>query len=97
MFKQLPDGAGRRVTVSIDGREVSVAAGVSVAAAVLEHCAGPTRTTPVSGGPRAPYCMMGACFECLMQIDGVPNRQACMVAVADGMHIARQKGARAPD
>ena len=24
--------------------------------------------------------MMGVCFDCLAEIDGVPNRQSCMVA-----------------
>jgi len=38
--------------------------------------------------------MMGVCFECLMEIDGIPNRQACMVTVAPGMRIARQLGSR---
>jgi NADH dehydrogenase/NADH:ubiquinone oxidoreductase subunit G len=34
--------------------------------------------------------MMGVCFECLMVIDGVPSRQACMVPVREGMRIERQ-------
>jgi hypothetical protein len=38
--------------------------------------------------------MMGACFECLVQIDGVPSRQSCMVTVRDGMRIRSQEGAR---
>jgi hypothetical protein len=29
-----------------------------------------------------------------MEIDGVPNRQGCLVPVAEGMRIARQHGAR---
>jgi hydrogen cyanide synthase HcnC len=66
---------------------------LTAAAAVLIGN-GITRTTPVSGSPRAPYCMMGVCFDCLMEIDGVPNTQACMVPVAEGMRISRQVGAR---
>jgi aerobic-type carbon monoxide dehydrogenase small subunit (CoxS/CutS family) len=46
------------------------------------------------GSPRAPYCMMGACFECLVEIDGVPSRQSCLVTVQDGMRIHSQEGAR---
>jgi predicted molibdopterin-dependent oxidoreductase YjgC len=38
--------------------------------------------------------MMGVCFDCLAEIDGVANRQACMVPVAPGMRIAVQRGAR---
>lgn len=82
-----------RVAVTIDGEPASVPAGISVAAAVLTTKDGATRTTAVSGIGRAPYCMMGVCFECLMDIDGIPNRQACMVTVAEGMAIAPQHGA----
>ena len=38
--------------------------------------------------------MMGVCFECLVEIDGVANRQACLVAVEAGMKIRSQEGAR---
>ena len=42
----------------------------------------------------APYCMMGVCFDCLAEIDGVPNRQSCMVEARPGMRIRRQIRAR---
>lgn len=93
MFKRLHEPKAGWVTVEIDGETVRVAAGQTVAAAVLVQGVGACRTTPVSGAPRAPYCLMGACFECLMEIDGVPNRQACQVQVAEGMVIRRQTGA----
>jgi predicted molibdopterin-dependent oxidoreductase YjgC len=38
--------------------------------------------------------MMGVCFECLLEIDGVANRQGCMVQAADGMRVSRMRGAR---
>jgi predicted molibdopterin-dependent oxidoreductase YjgC len=38
---------------------------------------------------------MGTCFECLVQVDGQPNVQACMVAVRAGMQVRRARGARA--
>ena len=54
----------------------------------------PERPGTSTGAPRLPWCMMGACFDCLAEIDGVANRQACMVPVAPGMRIAVQRGAR---
>jgi predicted molibdopterin-dependent oxidoreductase YjgC len=93
MFRRLPDAGAASVTVVIDGRSVRVPASATAAAAVLMH-GGIARTTPVSGAPRAPYCMMGVCFDCLMWIDGVPNRQGCLVPVAEGMRIDVQQGAR---
>jgi aerobic-type carbon monoxide dehydrogenase small subunit (CoxS/CutS family) len=52
------------------------------------------RETPVSGAPRAPLCLMGSCFDCLVQVDGQANVQACMVRVKDGMQVQLQHGAR---
>jgi D-hydroxyproline dehydrogenase subunit gamma len=93
MYALLRDaGAGVRMTV--DGQPVSVPAGSSVAAALLLAGAVPSRTSAVSAAPRAPYCMMGVCFECLVEIDGVPERQACMVAAREGMAIRRAQGPR---
>ncbi len=92
MFKRLSELNGNTVTVNIEGEDVQVAVGETVAVAVLVHNLGYTRTTAISGVPRAPLCMMGVCFECLMEIDGLPNRQACQVQVAEGMKIRRQQG-----
>ena len=93
MFKRLEEPGADSVSVEIEGVRVTVPAGETVAAAVLAHGLIPTRSTAVSGRPRAPFCMMGVCFDCLMEIDGRPNRQACMVRVAEGMKIRRQRGA----
>ena len=92
MFKTLPDAGGTTVTVVINGAPFSAPLGCTVAAALLLAGAVPTRTTPVSGAPRAPYCMMGACSECLAEIDDAPNQQACLVPVAEGMRINHQSG-----
>src|SRR5687768_14831831 len=95
MFRRLqPDGDRPSVTVFVEGRAVTARKGDSVAAAMLaagiDHC----RTTPVSGSPRAPFCMMGVCFDCLVTIDGTGNRQGCLVRVRDGMRIELQHGKR---
>ncbi len=82
------------VRLSFEGRAIRAREGDSVAAALLGAGIQGTRATPVSGAPRGPYCMMGACFECLAVVDGRPGVQTCMVAVRDGMRIARQHGAR---
>ena len=94
MFRRLHEDAGTAVRITVDGREVQARVGDSVAAAMLAAGLDACRTTPVSGAPRAPYCMMGACFDCLVTIDGVGSRQGCMVAVREGMAIATQRGKR---
>jgi len=92
MFKRLDKSPRQTVTVVINGRSVAVPQGETVAAAVLAENIGYSRTTPVKQQPRAPFCMMGVCFDCLMVIDGAPNQQACMVQVRDGMRIECQHG-----
>ena len=94
MFKSLTPEGPTSVRITIDDRICSVPAGVSVAAATLLCGEDAMRTTPVSGAPRGPYCLMGACFECLVEIDGVPNRQGCLVVVREGMRVAKAHGAR---
>ncbi len=94
MFKRLTDASRPKVTVTINGAPVEVPAGESVAAALIVHGERACRTTAVSASARGPYCMMGVCHDCLVRIDGVPNRQGCRVIVADGMEITHQSGAR---
>ena len=86
-------GRSRRVVFSFEGRPVEAEEGDTVATALLAAGAGATRTSAVSGAARGAYCMMGVCFECLVEVDGVPNRQGCLVAVTEGMAVRRQNGA----
>jgi predicted molibdopterin-dependent oxidoreductase YjgC len=81
------------LTIYLDGEPVSARAGDSVAVALLAHGVRATRRHPVSGEPRGPYCMMGACYECLAVVDGRSGVQTCLTEVHDGMRIARQDGA----
>ena len=96
MFARLPETGVTTVSLTIEGKRVEARPGDTVAAAMLaagfEHC----RTTPIGGTPRAPYCMMGVCFECLVTIDGAGNRQGCLVAVREGMRVELQRGKRDP-
>lgn len=79
------------VTIIVDEQHVQVPEGISVAAAVLGHAhAGETYTHPVDKSPRAPYCLMGVCFECLMEINGERDVQSCLVTVQEGMVVKRQ-------
>jgi hypothetical protein len=85
------------LTIWFDGQAVPARLGDSVAVALLAAGVTTTRSTPVSGAPRGPFCMMGACFDCLAVVDGRPNVQTCMIPVRDGMLIRRQDGARTLD
>jgi len=89
----LPDGSNA-VTIKFDGSAITVPSGTTVAAAVLSTGSTYTRLSPVNGTPRAPYCLMGVCFECLMEIDGKANQRACQATVENGMRVHTQNGKR---
>ncbi|MCK5925022.1 MAG: (2Fe-2S)-binding protein [Methylococcales bacterium] len=95
MFKQLPFDKTTAVHLMINNQPVTVAQGTTVAAAALSHGLSYTRTTAVSGAKRAPFCMMGVCFECLMVINGQPNQRGCGTYVEEGMQVETQQGAMA--
>ena len=93
MFKPYKPDSRQTVRIDFEGARLNVPAGITVAAAVMgysgEHY---IRRSPVSGEKRAPFCFMGVCHECLMEIDGKPDQQACLIEVRDGMAIRRQTG-----
>lgn len=93
-FKRLPSRQQNSITVYVDGQPIKMQPYDTAAAAVLASELHYSRTTPISGSARAPYCMMGICFECLLEIDGLQNVQGCMTQVKDGMQIQRQLQAR---
>jgi predicted molibdopterin-dependent oxidoreductase YjgC len=73
--------------IVVNGVEHQVPIQLSVAAALLYlgHLA--TAVHPVSGGPRAPLCHMGVCFECLVSIDGRHEQRSCLRQVMPNMCI----------
>ncbi|RKF14162.1 (2Fe-2S)-binding protein [Roseovarius spongiae] len=85
-----PDGETFEFT--FEGRTIVARPGDSIAAALTAAGIVNLRDSVVSGRPRGVFCMMGSCFDCLVEIDGVPNRQACMTAAASGLEVRRQRG-----
>ena len=80
------------VSVHVDGAPVRMVRQSSLAAGLLAAGITAVRRSPVGGDPRAPYCMMGVCFECLVEVDGMPNQQACLVVPREGMRVNTLNG-----
>jgi D-hydroxyproline dehydrogenase subunit gamma len=89
-FQPRPEGA---LSLTLDGALLHAHAGDSLAAAILCHSGEASRTTG-RDNPRTGFCMMGVCFDCLVEVDGLPNVQACMTQARDGMTVRRQIGLR---
>lgn len=77
-----------------DGHNLIGREGDSVASALLGAGIKASRTHSVTDEQRAPYCMMGTCFECLVEINGVANLQGCQVKLTEGLRVCIQRGAR---
>ena len=100
MTSTLPEapgpGKGRRlsgprrvvepVRISFDGRPIEALPGETVAAALSAAGILALRRTD-SGAPRGLWCGMGACFDCVVTIDGKASQRACLAKVQDGMVV----------
>jgi predicted molibdopterin-dependent oxidoreductase YjgC len=70
--------------VTFDGRQLPVEPGQSVAAVLLAAGIRSWRTTRVHGRPRGLFCGIGACFDCLVTVNGTPSVRACLVEAKPG-------------
>jgi sarcosine oxidase subunit alpha len=74
------------ITLRVNGVDVTVPEGTSVAAAVLAAGVTVFRRS-VTGQPRGPLCGMGICFECRATIDGAPHQRTCQLPARAGMEV----------
>ena len=77
------------VTVLVDGVAVDLPADVNVAAGLLCQGVFWIRNSVVRCEKRAPFCMIGQCFECQVSIDDDPGIRACQIRPREGMNIFR--------
>ena len=76
----------KTITLYWHDREITAQQGDTVASALLLADIRTTKNSAVSDSPRLPFCMMGSCFECLVDIDG-KVLQGCLVQVEDEMKV----------
>jgi D-hydroxyproline dehydrogenase subunit gamma len=74
------------IRVRVDGVDIAVPSGCSVAAALRSAGIGATRRS-ADGGARAACCGMGVCFECRVRIDG-REQLGCLTRIEAGMEIS---------
>ena len=79
------------ITFYWEGVPFKAQAGDTIASALLAAGISATRETITSGAPRAPFCMMGTCFECRVEVNEESNVQGCMRLIEEGMRIKRQR------
>ena len=84
--------AARTVRFTFEGQEIAALEGETVAAALSAAGITTFRVT-ATGAPRGLYCGMGACFDCVVTVDGRIGRRACLEKARDGTAVT----AAAPD
>ena len=89
MFRKLHKNS-ETIKIFFEGSSLDAVEGQTVAAALLSEGHLFFRNSVISGQPRAPYCMMGVCYECMLEIDGQSNQQSCLLPVREGMKIRRK-------
>lgn len=76
------------VRCTIDGVDTVVSAHRTVAAVVTQEGSAPAiRRTRRGSAPRGLFCGIGACYDCLVHIDGQGPVRSCLVEVTEGMTI----------
>lgn len=74
------------VRLKVDGREIIALAGDTLLVALLANGAR-VRTSEFGDGPRAGFCMMGACQDCWVTAESGERLRACSTPVEDGMSL----------
>jgi NADH dehydrogenase/NADH:ubiquinone oxidoreductase subunit G len=63
--------------IKFNGREIECNDGQSISGAIM------------ASGQASIFCGIGACFACVVTVDGIPNQRACLIDVRDGMVITQ--------
>jgi D-hydroxyproline dehydrogenase subunit gamma len=74
----------------LDGAEVALPEGELLCAALLVAGLAWTHESLIESEPRGAFCVMGSCFQCVLEIDGEPHRRACRERVRAGLRIDRR-------
>lgn len=84
------------VEIVYDGQALRALPGESIAAALAAQGINAFRHTR-DGSRRGLYCGMGACFDCLVTVDGKANQRACLTKVSAGLKITSKVPAGTAD
>jgi predicted molibdopterin-dependent oxidoreductase YjgC len=72
---------------TFDGRPMTAEAGQTVGAALLAAGVRSWRRTRGGERPRGLFCGIGACFDCLVDVNEVRAVRACLVLVSEGDEV----------
>ena len=85
--------ASNKFQIQLDGVHLPAVQGQTIAEVLLANQELIFRKTP-KNIPRGPFCGMGVCYECRMNVDGVPNVRTCTTEATPGCSVETQKDAQ---
>ena len=83
------DASRRRIPLTLEGAGSEAQQGDTLLTALLAGGAGHLRESEFGDGPRAGFCLMGACQDCWVVVEGMGRVRACATLAQDGMEVRR--------
>jgi len=78
---------GKKLTLTVDGKPVTAYEEETVHAALVASGIQILGITRKSHQNRGILCGMGICYQCRVEINGIPDQRACMTQVKENMDI----------
>ena len=73
---RLRDAQRPRITLTLEGSAIEAMEGDTLLTALLAAGAGHLRSSEFGDGPRAGFCLMGACQDCWVVVQGMGRVRA---------------------
>ena len=86
---RLRDASRPRITLTLEGQPIEAQQGDTLLTALLAAGAGHLRDSEFGDGHRAGFCLMGACQDCWVMVEGMGRVRACATLAAQGMEVRR--------
>ena len=85
-FVRLKEQSRPRVTITVDGTTVEALEGDTLLTALLTT-GRRVRESEFGDGARAGFCVIGACQDCWVWLDGGERTRACTTYITSGMTV----------
>jgi NADH dehydrogenase/NADH:ubiquinone oxidoreductase subunit G len=85
-FVRVAELARPAIGISVNGAPVRALAGDTLLTA-LRLAGLPLRASEFGDGPRGGFCLMGACQDCWLSVEGAGRVRACQTPASEGMRV----------
>lgn len=86
---RLRDADRPPLRLMLEGQGILAMEGDTLLTALLADGAGHLRDSEFGDGSRAGFCLMGACQDCWVSVEGMGRVRACATLARDGMKVRR--------